>query len=236
MNISAYREEIKLKLTGGVLELEISDATIDLAISAALREIQRYIDATRLLTIPYTNYIDLTEFKVSSVASIYRTEGYNVTGQDNTAQIDPMYLGMWQVLSGNGTLYNINDWTYNYAAWNTALQLRNTISTDLTFRFDKSTNGLYINCGFDKPNLITIEYIPEYLSVEDVASDFWIDKLINLALALTKQILGRIRTRYTQTNALWAQDGERLLAEAETELKELRDEMKAATQLVYPVD
>ena len=236
MNISAYRDEIKLKLTGGILELEITDATIDLAISAALREIQRYIDSTRLLTIPYTNYIDLTEFKVSSVSSIYRTEGYNVTGQDNTSQIDPMYLGMWQVLSGNGTLYNINDWTYNYAAWNTALQLRNTISTDLTFRFDKSTNGLYINCGFDKPNLITIEYVPEYLSVEDVTSDFWIDKLVNLSIALIKQILGRIRTRYTQTNAPWAQDGERLLTEAETELKELRDEMKAATQLVYPVD
>ncbi len=236
MNISAYRDEIKLKLTGQVLELEISDATIDLALSAALREIQRYIDTTKLLTIPYTNCINLAEFKVSSVSRIFRTEGYNITGQDGTSQMDPMYLGMWQVLSGNGTLYNITDWTYNYASWNTALQLRNTISTDLTFRFDKDSDNLYINCGFDKPNLITIEYIPQYTSVEEVKSDFWIDKILNLALALTKQMLGRIRTRYKQLNPLWEQDGERLLAEADAELADIRNKLDTATQLVYPID
>lgn len=236
MDINAYREEIKLKLTGQVLDLEIADSTIDLAISSALREIQRYIDSTKLLTIPYTNCIDLTEFNVSSVSRVFRTEGYNVTGQDGSSQIDPMYLGLWQVLSGNGTLYNISDWTYNYAAWNTALQLRNTISTDLIFRFDRDTNNLYINCGFDKPDLITIEFVPRYNDVSQVTSDYWIDKIVNLSIALIKQILGRIRTRYTQTNALWTQDGERLLTEAETELAALREEMKAATQLVYPID
>ena len=35
-------DEIKLELTGGVLELEIEDATIELVIKKALRELQRY--------------------------------------------------------------------------------------------------------------------------------------------------------------------------------------------------
>ena len=38
MDLTAYREEIKFKLSGGVLELEIEDAQIDKIIDAALRE------------------------------------------------------------------------------------------------------------------------------------------------------------------------------------------------------
>ena len=36
------REEIKLELTGGLLELEIDDSQIDLLIDKGLRELQRY--------------------------------------------------------------------------------------------------------------------------------------------------------------------------------------------------
>ena len=35
-------EELKLELTGQVLELELDDSTLDLTISKALRELQRY--------------------------------------------------------------------------------------------------------------------------------------------------------------------------------------------------
>ena len=52
------------------------------------------------------------------------------------------------------------------------LQTRNTVSTDLIFRFDKSTSKLYINVAFDKPNYITIEYIPRYDDVSQVVSDY----------------------------------------------------------------
>ena len=83
-------------------------------------------------------------------------------------------------------IVNINDWVYNYSAWNTALQIRNTMSTDLIFRFDKSTNKLYINCAFDVPENITIEYVPQYQDVSEIKSDYWIDILIRLSIALTK--------------------------------------------------
>lgn len=35
-------EEIKLELTGQVLEIELDDSTLDLTINKALRELQRY--------------------------------------------------------------------------------------------------------------------------------------------------------------------------------------------------
>lgn len=82
------------------------------------------------------------------------------------------------------------------------LQLRNTVSTDLIFRFDRHTGYLYINVAFDKPKYITIEYVPRYDDVSEIVSDYWIDMLIRLSTALTKVTVGRIRSRYTQSNAL----------------------------------
>ena len=82
------------------------------------------------------------------------------------------------------------------------LQLRNTISTDLDFFQDHSENKLYINTALDKPTLITVEYVPIFENVDDIKSDYWKDILVRLSIALTKVTLGRIRTRFTQSNAL----------------------------------
>mgnify|MGYP005612817575 CR=1 FL=1 len=190
MDLQAYREELRLKLTGGVLELELDDAALDRVINSAFREVQRYIDTTRIATIPYKPCIDLSEKGVSSVSSVFRSRGFagsTTSGQDTTTLMaDPMYASQWQLLSGAGNLYNMQNWIYNYGAWNTLLQIRNTTSTDLAFRYDKHTNLLYINCGFDKPNYITIEFVPIYEDVSQIVSDYWIDILVRLALAICK--------------------------------------------------
>lgn len=240
MDKSAFRDEIKLNLTGGVLDLELSDEILDRLIDSALREIQRYIDTTKIVTIPYKSCIDMTEYKVSSVSRVFRPKGYviadsDLENADKAAYADPMYLGMWQMMSGYGNLYNINDWIYNYSAWNTALQVRNTISTDLIFRFDKSTNKLYINCAFDVPDKITVEYVPQYQDVSQVTSDFWIDIILRMATALAKVTIGRIRTKFTQSNALWSLDTN-ILIEGQEELNNLREQLRTSTQLTYGID
>ena len=57
-----------------------------------------------------------------------------------------------------------------------------------------------------------------------------------LSVALMKIGLGRIRSRYTQSNALWTQDGEQLLNEGNEELTTLREQLRVASQLTYPID
>ncbi len=52
------------------------------------------------------------------------------------------------------------------------LQIRNTLSTDLAWKYDKSTNRLYVNISSGLPRALTIEYIPRYDSVEEIISDF----------------------------------------------------------------
>ena len=57
-----------------------------------------------------------------------------------------------------------------------------------------------------------------------------------MSTAMTKIVLGRIRTRFTQSNPLWTQDGEKLLEEGNNEAASIREELKKNNQLVLGID
>lgn len=244
MHIDDFRDEIKLKLTGDILESELDDDTLNKIIKSALRELQRYINHTRLITIPYKECIDLSnsedtnneQLDVSSVVMVYRTEDLAGTTTGDGSTSDPMQVAQWQLLSGMGNIMYFQDAVYNYGAWTTLQQLRNTTSTDLAFRFDKDSSKLYINVSNGTPGHITIEYIPVIHDVEEIKSDYWVDVLMRLSIALTKVTVGRIRTRYTQSNALWQGDGDTILAEGKEELNNLREMLLQNSEMCYPVD
>lgn len=233
-------EELKLELTGQVLEMELDDSTLDLTINKALRELQRYWDETTLVTIPYASCINYAKTPLeesSSIVRVYRTVGVgNSEDAGNSVTMDPMYAQQWMVFSNAGTMYNLQDYVMNYAAWSTLSQVRNTISTDLAFREDKHACKLYINNNISSPGSITVEYIPKLRSVEDIKSDYWKDVLVRMSLDLVKIQIGRIRTKFTQSNALWTLDGDKLLEEGNTDLKELREILRANSNMVYPID
>ena len=233
-------EEIKLELTGQVLEMELDDSTLDLTINKALRELQRYWDETTLVTIPYAsciNYAGTPLEESSSIVRVYRTVGVgNSEDAGNSVTMDPMYAQQWMVFSNAGTMYNLQDYVMNYAAWNTLSQVRNTMSTDLAFREDKHACKLYINNNISSPGSITVEYIPKLRSVEDIKSDYWKDVLVRMSLDFAKIQIGRIRTKFTQSNALWTLDGDKLLEEGNTDLKELREILRANSNMVYPIN
>jgi len=235
MKLQDIVDEIKLELTGLVLETEIDDATIKSVINKSLRELERYWDETTTITVPYAACIDLKGFNHSSIVKVYRTQGYGDSSSNSTFN-DPMYAQQWMIFSNAGSMYNLSDYVMNYAAWSTLTQVQNTISTDMAFEEDKHNNRLYINNGRVSSGAVTIKYIPKLSSVEDIKSDYWIDVLIRMSTATTKVVLGRIRTRFTSSNALWAQDGEKLLEEGNTELKELREVLRANSNMVYPID
>jgi hypothetical protein len=97
MDRQAYRDEIMVRLTGGLIDLELSNEALDGCINSAFRQVQRYIDTTVLRTIPYSGCIDLNGCGVSSVVRIYRTEGYMSSGANlsKSDSYDPMYMSMW---------------------------------------------------------------------------------------------------------------------------------------------
>lgn len=223
------------------MDLELDDVTIDKVIDASLREIQRYIDSVYVITIPYSPCIDMKPYKVSAVTDVFRAETFgnaNISSNQGISMVDPMQAMQWQVLSGGGggTMYNFQSYVYDYSAWNTLLQIRNTTSTDLANWYDKASEKLYINVSSGVPDKITIAYIPRYDDVSQIVSDYWIDMLMRLAVATAKVTLGRVRSRYNISNALWTQDGDSLLAEGNEELEAIRTELRDNTALSYGID
>ena len=220
MNQQQLRDEIKFNLTGGVLECDLDDVALDQLINACLRELQRYVDTIKFVTVPFARSIDMKPYKVNSVTKVHRIAGYaGTTGGDteytdgsgitftvtnSVAMSDPMYASMWQMMGGTATLYNLQSSVYDLTAYNQLMQMRNTTSTDLAFIYDKSAEKLYINVSSGAPSYITIAFVPRYDSVDEIVSDFWIDVLTRLCVAKAKIITGRIRTRYSQSGALWA--------------------------------
>ena len=147
MQLEEYIEFIKLELTGGLLELEISDETIGKYVKQALIKAQRYIDETTLVQVPFASCIDLTGFKHSSITNVYRDAAVGDMGSGNggISSVDPAYAQVWLAYSNGGSMYNLNNYLLNYMTYNTLLQIRNTASTDLAFKEDKHNNKLYIN-------------------------------------------------------------------------------------------
>ena len=199
-----YIDYIKLMLTGNVIDLEIPDETIGKYVDAALQEVQRYIDETKIITVPFAKCIDLKDFKHSAIVHVYRTEGFtgDTTSGMTTSDVDPVYAQTWSVFTNGGQMYNLQNYLMNYMAYSTLLQVRNTLSTDMSFREDKHGCKLYINSSYTHPSKVTIEYVPIFENVEMVTSDYWIDILKQMSLALVKIGLGRIRNYGTQSSAL----------------------------------
>ena len=235
MELKDFIEDIKLKLTGGILNLEISDETIGKYVKTAFQEIIRYIDETKLVEVPFARCIDLSNFNYVSVTNVYRTSALGES-TSNESMLDPAYAQTWMLFSNDGTMYSLNEYLLNYAAFSTFSQIRNQLSTDLAFKIDKQANKLYINVSSSIPQKIVIEYIPIYKDVSEIHTPYWIDMLQKLALAHTKLALGIIRTRFTQSNALYTQDGETMRTEGLSELKELRDMLTSNDNLFFPVD
>lgn len=246
--LQQYIDYIKLSLFADTLDSEISDETIGKFVIAALQEIQRYIDTPKFITVPFCRCIDLNsytdsdgnkhDFNYSAITRIYRTEGYtgDTTIGATSSSVDPMYAQTWMAFTSGGNYYNINNYIYNYLSYNTLLQMRNTTSTDLAFIQDKVGKKLYINSQYDNPAYVTIEYIPVYQNVEEITSDYWIDMLKRMSLALVKIALGRIRTRYVQSNALLTDDGATMLQEGTEELKEIRETLRTNNDLFTVLD
>ena len=238
MKLDDILSEIKIELTGYILDMEITDETLVSIVNKALRELTRYWDETSMVSMPFASCINLDgEFfneKVSSIVKVYRTEG---TGDNSglSAVNDPIQMAQFAIFSNGGTMYNLQDYVMNYASWMTMYKIKNTLSTELSFKEDRHNKKLYIN-NYNAPSMITIEYIPKLKSIEDIQSDYWLDILIKYCVALTKVVLGRIRTRFTQSNALWTQDGDKILEEGNTELKELRETLRVNSNMVYILD
>lgn len=226
MKMQDYVDEVLLKLGQGRVAIEIEDdGLIERVIQSAFREIKRYINVTKYATLPYGRCIDLSKCGVLAVTEVMRTKN-NTKSYDLP---DAIYLSL---TTYPGAMNSMSD----YRSYIRTRQIRNTLNPDLAFRYDETTSRLYVASQFPEPTSITIAYIPNVESVDQIVTPYWQDMLVRLSLALAKETLGRIRGKYSLNNSTFNLDSEALLSEAQTELTEIRNHLQENSDMVLPID
>ena len=230
MNMKTALKELKLKLGGeGIvyIDLELGRSELVQIINFSLRELISCIDTPASITIPYSDNINLSQYKIDSIMWVVRAEPKtgSIVGGGVT---DPFYA------SSISTKPGINLGSSNYSAvLRTQLNFlitamaQNTVQSDLAWQTNYYTKNLQVTYSGIRPNQITIFYRPIIESIEDLPSHYWYDYLIRLAVAHTKIILGEIRGKITvanspiTVNAGIGEDGKSELNKIKEELRDL---------------
>lgn len=204
---------IEDQLGGDVLELELTPEQIKNKVEQAFDEIVHYMTDVYSVTVPFAQCIDLKKYNIDNVESVYRAQDSIVTGL-------PFALPSMSYMNVTG-VYDLESYT------NALLTKRNLnlIATDMEFVWDKPNRKLYLYANPNVPTQVTINFKPEYYSVEDIREQYWETQLRRLSLGMCKVVLGRIRSKYTSSSSKFQLDGNILLQEGNTEIQEVRQRL-----------
>lgn len=228
MTLAEYTEEISFQLGGTVLDLEIAK-DLPRCVQRAFREVKRYVTTPAYITIPWNsnnggNTVNLKDKNIYSVINVMRPDSYNSLSVNS--------LDVFGLAQSYSAVTNLDAYMNRMLR----LQQMNTISTDLDFVWDAHRKELSIMMNPPYTNQVTIVYIPDYQSVEEITEVYWVDIILKLATAYAKQVLGRVRSKYTLNSAQYSLDGETLLNEAKEEIAEINTFLKSNVDLAFPID
>ena len=185
------------------------------------------MQTTHTLSCAYAPTINLEGKKVANVKKVLRNRNNNmtITGMDTNMFI---YQTQGQ--------YGMNQWAKDQITYNLLInQVRNTLSTDMDFQYDKVNEVLYLYAQYPIPSQITILYVPEFERVDEISVPYWMSYLKRLSVAYVKETEGRIRSKYTLNSATYNLDGNTLLSEAQSELAQIRSELNENINLNHTI-
>lgn len=221
-----YIDYVRTEMAADYVTLEC-EGSLDKILNQSLGELREYITYNKFVTVPYQNCIDLSAYNIRSIIQVYRTEAQDsVVG--TAGSTDALLLTM-SMVTGGSMAYD----TSSYTNLLLARKLKNTIATDLDYRWDDPY--LWIVQNPMQSGNVTIEYTPVIKNVEEITDDYWIGKLKKLFLANTKIVTGRIRSKYKVTNALYINDGDAILAEGQQEKQAVMDFLQQNGDLFLPI-
>lgn len=203
------REEIlgyiKRMVTGGVLDCEISDSVIIELIKDAYKKYVPYIGDTKSVTVIAADRVDLREYNFYDILNVKKkaqaTYGGNQFDFENVMKISS--LRGFDLVTGILNNHNAQDDTVDFSFQNGILFL------DMD------------DVGFSQ---VTVEGIPnvEMEQIKDYRAEDWVRRY---ALALTKEVLGRVRSKFKPQGVPVELDGDTLLSEGREEKERLEQEL-----------
>lgn len=210
MDVGAVVEAIKRRLGGDVLRLEIPDSTIESFVNDAFNTIKPHINSKDFITLPSARSIDLAPYKVEEVIRLYPANVMSGFGSVNELMFDFQ-------------LYRIG--TDRDSIIKRLTNMNNLEDYEIPYRFDQEKKSLQITFGEAYPGGVTAEVIREVFIEElrDERAQTWI---VDYALALCKEAIGRIRSKYTDTSVPFQMDGKELVQEGKEDQVRLLAQLK----------
>lgn len=217
--IQEYIDDMRLEVPW--TDAEVKDGDDIRILMKAFRELKEKLHEYVDVTVPYRERIPVGDLKVQEFISVRRATvpaGLNV---DNTSvgNVFTALAGM-AVVPNTGAYQAYFD---RYIELMLCQQLKNTVSEDLQCFYDKQNQCLYVAANVPKPTHVTLTYIPEYDSPEELKTAFAQSQLRKLAVAFMKIYVGSKRRKVKIPNSPVQLDGEQLLSEGRDELQAERE-------------
>lgn len=216
------------QISGLSSKIELNDEDIQTLLHLSIRELVEKVDTPSMLTLPYSEVIDVSEYKIAKIDAVLRAD--TPYGTTEGLSYDPFYLSNSvsigsQGAGGNGGLNSVLQMQAQYAI---RAMAQNTVQAELIHFYDRYHKTLAISHSGQRPRAITLLYRPTIQAVEDLPSSIWESYLIRLATAHGKVVIGRLRSKYTVQGAPVTVNTE-ILAEGIAELEKLYEELKQFT-------
>jgi hypothetical protein len=196
------------------------------AIKLAFREMKGWDSLEAERTVRFARRIDLAHprinIKAKSISDVLRArplEGVAI----GTSGTDVFSLAV----SINSNYYGLGNGVTDIspvARRLLARQIRNTLTTDLNFSHHRGDRYLYITHAIPLPSQVTIRYVPDYQSVEEIDDERWSTYLLRLSVAYLKMAIGQVRGKVNLPGSVQL-GGERLIQEANEEFAQIRAEV-----------
>jgi hypothetical protein len=203
MLVEEYCGKVRRALTGGRLKLEVEEELPGF-LNDALDELRPHLRTPVTVTLPFSQCINVESNRVASILNVKRSRA--PLGLSTFSENDVFSLAA-SVMQGTTGM--------DYSAMAIPLltaRIRNT-HAPLRYRFDKASNKLYIAAmSMTTMTSVTITYVPEYRSVEEIIDPVWQQHLYLLFEAKVKLATGLIRRKAPVEQI--ATDGEALVSEA----------------------
>jgi hypothetical protein len=219
INEETLIQYIKDELSAGIVNLELSDELLARNLHRSLMLSSDYFNYTSFVQLVVNKttgsggWINLTEIDpdgIPVIVAVYPTA--------NVLNIDAALLGLGSVFIS--TTAALNPQLNAYAGMlNRLSNLESILGRNAKVVGDK----LFVDHYFSD---ITVEYIPNVITIENINEGAWVRFLIDYTTALCKRQLVQTRGKYVVDSNPAAANADQLLEQANATLEKLEEELK----------
>ena len=213
---------IKHSLGYPVIDIEIDDDVIEDFINIAISKISDYADITKFTTLPA---LSCQDFKLGTVLNIYNNENnslLNSSFDDGNYMFDETKV----------TLYSTGS-NFRYRKQSILQQANRNLTMSIKPKsFKQIGDKLYID---NLQGEVAVEYIPKHFCFNELDPSLieWVRKY---SLALCKESIGRIRSKYRSNSGPFEMDGDTLVNEALDAQRDLLEDLDSKGYGFFYVD